>query len=485
MLVIISDIHLEEEVSRDIEDVDNPANSIHITRNVNPKAFDQVFTQWHEQAARTGIQQMDLVLAGDIFEMHRTALWFSGEARPYVDANEATIKPGSPLELKILEILNAINAPDSDPGKVLELIRKLGAGEYMVEKHGERFYIPPENIHIHYCPGNHDRMANGTPAIRKKVRQMLGMGDSDARFPHYLEFEKERTLVRHGHEYDHFNFGADLREQIEKKKGAIHIDDADYDKPTFGDFVTVDIASRLSYQFRQHHGDSQILTNSTTRSAYERIIEFDDLRPQMAGISFLMRPYVGRSQRDKGEEWNRLFGPVLSTLLDDVHEDPFLTQELKELDKFGPDFIDIIQAAIRFHAWRAIDESYTTIEKLAGMGERAHGKGSTPELYAAREPKILNGSGDPINFVVGGHTHRPTAEFIGAGRGEQFYLNTGTWRRRIFSNADYSDFGRVKSLTYIMIYGPDEDKGSGGNQEKLVSFDLWSGMTERWFKPET
>ena len=75
MLVVISDLHFEEEQSRDIEGP-GPHPPIRISRNIRLNAFSKIFDRLSEQARRDGAHKMNLVLAGDIFELHRTALWF-------------------------------------------------------------------------------------------------------------------------------------------------------------------------------------------------------------------------------------------------------------------------------------------------------------------------------------------------------------------------------------------------------------------------
>ena len=482
MLVVISDIHLEEEFSRNIRSGDPKISDIIVTRNVSPHAFQKIFGSWDKQAERAKARRFDLVLAGDIFDLHRTAMWFhqpNSEIRPYVAANPTKID--STLEQKIIDILDETNKPGSSSHQILDMIRELAStGTYLDEnKKNQSFFVPVKNIQIHYLPGNHDRFANGTSVIRKKVRQLLGMGKSSASFPNEISFPKEKALVRHGHEYDRYNFSADLSSQL-KRKTPLKIQNEAYEKPTIGDFVTVDIASRLSHEFRQKFGDESILKDKVLRNAYERIIEFDDLRPQIAALNYLLQISLGRRQSQS--VWRRVYGPVLVQLLDKVHDDPFLKDSLKKLDKRGIDEIDLVQAALfTKELWKNTAKSYDWVKLLAERASKAYGKGYPPERYAAHEGTILKGE---HRFIVAGHTHHPTVEFIGKeSNAEQFYINTGTWRRRIFANAEFSAFGQVKALTYAIIYGFDED-GPGTNsagQVKVVSLDFWTGVTERWF----
>jgi hypothetical protein len=60
-------------------------------------------------------------------------------------------------------------------------------------------------------------------------------------------------------------------------------------------------------------------------------------------------------------------------------------------------------------------------------------------------------------------------------------VDTGTWRNRVLATHDYRQFGRLKSLNYMVAYGPNEDRGLlPDNRLKIASFDYWSGLTQGW-----
>jgi hypothetical protein len=102
------------------------------------------------------------------------------------------------------------------------------------------------------------------------------------------------------------------------------------------------------------------------------------------------------------------------------------------------------------------------------------------KTFAAKEQGITSGE---YRFVIAGHTHTPATELIASdNHGERYYINTGTWRNRIPSTPDFKAFGRLKTLTYVIVYGPDEDTGGDRKAEKLASIDFWSGITQRWHK---
>jgi UDP-2,3-diacylglucosamine pyrophosphatase LpxH len=477
MLVIISDLHFEEEESRNI----NSAGGyppIEVQRNVQLKAFSKILGRLASQAKHDKAQRLDLVLAGDIFEFHRTGLWFDDESenvRPYVSTTEVDAE----LESKLLKILQAISREDSPPWKVMQTLRLLAHEGKYVDQEGNRrkFPVPVANVKLHYIPGNHDRMANATPTVRRTIRDLLGLPAGEAPFPHALIFDEEKTLIRHGHEYDHLNFSRDNREDEVLDQEVL---DQAYHGATFGDFVTVDIASRISHEYRRYHGDDQILANSLLRTVYTRILEFDDLRPQHAIPNFLL--YIPGYEPE--EIWNRALKPVLQILLDKIHDDPFFKSWLERWDKkWRPDLIDVAQAALGLHIWDwkiwdQLGSSLDRVQDLSGKLIESYKKASGPQAMAVREKPIVEGK---LRFVVGGHTHKPAVELLGLGEiGEQYYLDTGTWRQQLPASADYHSFGRVKALTHVVLYGPDEDLGTPPEAGKLVSLDYWTGVTQRW-----
>ena len=73
-----------------------------------------------------------------------------------------------------------------------------------------------------------------------------------------------------------------------------NIDDALYDKATFGDFVTVQVATRMPNIFRALYKD-QVGTDPLLGTVYLRLLEFDDLRPQKAIVRFILDIQIGRA----------------------------------------------------------------------------------------------------------------------------------------------------------------------------------------------
>jgi UDP-2,3-diacylglucosamine pyrophosphatase LpxH len=473
MLVIISDLHFEETVSRDIRGGGGPA-PIEVVRNVKSKAFTRFVARMDEQARRDGARRLDLVLAGDILELHRTALWFRDnphQARPYVDIKDMS----DDLEAKVLEIVREIAREDSQVGEILALLRCLVSENHYTTEAGmiREFPVP---VFLHYLPGNHDRLANATPTLRRTVRELFGLPVSIAPFRPVLVFDEERTIVRHGHEYDPLNFGEDY---TEGEVFPLYLPREAYGRAPIGDWITVELAVGISEVFREHHGDDRILTDPLLRQVYIRMLEFDDLRPMHALFNYLL--YIPASGFTPREIWDRAIRPVVVKLLDRLSEDPFLHFWLKRLDEKGvPDLVDALQAVLALRAWNWTGLSLGQIELLSKLALGRHHSSQGPDVFAAREEAIQEGSS---LFVVAGHSHSPTVELIGhRPAGEQYYVDVGTWRRVIPATGDYRSFGRLNALSYAVIYGPQEDPGNPTIPGKVASLDYWSGVTQRWIQ---
>jgi UDP-2,3-diacylglucosamine pyrophosphatase LpxH len=473
MLAVISDLHFEEEKSDAV--VCPGADPISFQRNIKGLAYAQLAARLAGEARRNDASRLDLVLAGDVFDLHRTSMWFmppESVVRPYVGCGQVD----GQLEAKVLDILDAI-AAESEVNTALQVFQRLGRrGAYLADPDDPASETAfPVEASIHYLPGNHDRLANATDAIRAKVCGLLGIPVPRSPFPHELRFQDPAVLIRHGHEYDRYNFSADHRYQPPILPQAFP--PSEYDDPTLGDFITVEVTSQLAYLFRQHYAD--ICGDRVKAQVYLRLLEFDDVRPQSALVDFVLT----MPERDVSPEQAWAFlDPVVRQLLDKIHDSSFLHMWLDRLhDAWHLDAVEFVKLVLA-QEWllEHLNIPLSIVRSAAGHFSRA-GTGDPPQAYAAREALVRSGE---VRFVIAGHTHNPTMELISvAQKGDRYYVDTGTWRNRVLSTPDRSAFGRLKALTYAVVYGSQEDRGDTPDQPKLESLDYWSGFTQRWEPP--
>ncbi|HZS25593.1 MAG TPA: hypothetical protein VFB76_00065, partial [Candidatus Angelobacter sp.] len=245
VIAIISDLHFEEEAS-DVISGRGGRPGVIFRRNLDPRAYCSFIAQMAEQMERRCLRTFDLVIAGDLFDFNRTVLWFRDDLRPYVPLS----KTSPQLEAKLLDILEAI-AIEPPVQQALEAFRLLARGRY--RQNGKERDFPARRINIHYLTGNHDRLSNATRAMRKRVRELIGL-KGDSLFPHIFLAKDPAVLVRHGHEYDGNNFSNDLGKarSIPEK-----ISEKVYGEANFGDFITIDVTARLPFLLRRYYGDHQ------------------------------------------------------------------------------------------------------------------------------------------------------------------------------------------------------------------------------------
>jgi UDP-2,3-diacylglucosamine pyrophosphatase LpxH len=463
MIVVISDLHFEEEASDIIPGRDGRPDVI-FHRNLNPRAYRSFIAQMAEQVARRKVKEFQLVIAGDLFDFSRTTLWFSDELRPYVSLE----KVNEQLEQKTLGILEA-TVKEPSVKKALEVFHSLAKGRYRTTEsaHSEERDFPAERIEILYFPGNHDRLSNATPAIRKRVRELLGL-NGNAQFPHYFLAEDPAVLIRHGHEYDNNNFAIDL----EKSKSIpLDLPEPGYSDANFGDYITIDVAVRLPYLFRRKYGDQAILGDPIMVKLYERLLQFDDVRPQSALFDYLLDDSAGDYSAEGA--WERLV-PVIQDILDETRDQKFFRYWLsKRTMRWAPAELEAARGLLKLGAWRnrASREAARKIAHFMMGGDMAR-----PELMAQRENVLQQ---KKVRLVIAGHTHQPQICLIGSdSQADRFYINTGTWRNRIPTTPDERTFGSIKALTYVMLFSSAEDRKLGN--QTLGTFDYWTGYTQHF-----
>jgi len=427
MLIVLSDLHLSEAQSTQI-------GGMRFNRNLPAETYQTYFTEINQAVLTNHIKEIDFVLAGDILELSRSAYWLKGSNRPYQDNDSIT--EGSGAERTLLKIIDAICAEE----RVAETIQSFRS----LKDHFDC------GVTLHYILGNHDRLVNATPAIRRKVREVFGLEGEDQLFEHrYLfkdAFGQPLCLVRHGHEYDPMNFAVNTHEM---ETIPMDFPEDVYGKPCLGDIVTIEIGAALPWYFVEEYGVEAILLDPTLMAVYERLMAFDDVRP------------------------TELMKPCLEKALDTISENEVLSDMIQEASSLrksqrllleGILDLDLINNGVSYWMVKQIMKKVSKKIKL-----------NSQTRWAKREA-LLRNLDSGCKCVVSGHTHFPEVSLVSAVKGDEvYYINTGTWRNIIPATKNFKDFGMLESMTKVFIYAPSERDATA--VESSWSFQYLSGVS--------
>ncbi len=441
MIIVMSDLHFAESSSLSIGEQ-------HYNHNLPPEVYRAFFNEILEFIRHDNIKDIDLVLAGDIFEITRSALWLKDDLRPYAHNDQVT--EGSTLEARISEIMDAI-AADQRVSATLDLIRNLSV----------QLRRP---VRIHFIPGNHDRLLNASRRIRNRTRSFLGMEPSDLPFENqYLHQANGETklLIRHGHEYDPANFGVDVRNW---HVIPTLIDKSFYDRPSFGDIVTTEVAAKLPILFKDHYSEEAILEDPALTLLFQRLIDFDNVRPSNALINFLFST-PGLSMK---EVW-RLIEPVFVKMLDDLAFAPEIGRQMIAFGSMSGFSAASLKTFLKTRLWRR-GLPFWMVKTLLSPISRRSKIGDQSDIILKEE--CLRKPNSPIRCIVSGHTHNPTVQLMKVENGiETYYINSGTFRNVITATPDLRDFGRLRSKARVLIFKHGEQNPEY-NRETGWSFDF-------------
>ena len=446
MIVVLSDLHLQHTAQDGVRRREGGHVLLtEVRRNVGASALETLVGEIETSVVATAAKQVELVFAGDVFELHRTPYWLLGGR-----ALRPIAKPG-------VELLDATST-------ILELIalecRGLFDAVARLVEHG----VAGAPVRTHFIPGNHDRLVAMFPETRARVRQLLSMktdGPIDALFPRVLEWPRSTgygVRVRHGHEYDAQNFPV----TFDPKEGEPNEDD--YRRPVLGDWASVDLCTRLAVGFRAHYARelrAQSPEGDPYRRIYAALAEFDDVRPQSALVRYLADAVHGTETMAF-----ELLRPILRDIYEQARRDPFVRGEMERLGHgslFGSTLGAIIDEALASFPASLVAR---VMEAFDGL----EGEGPAPAIFAAEERGLEDGS---IELVIAGHTHQPDQVAIPGHRGKvvdaAYFVDSGTWRTRVDSGPGRA-FGRLRSYTTVFCYHDEETKR--GERRR---FETWTG----------
>lgn len=432
MIIVISDLHL----------MDGSAGAHH----VEPGVFRTTFTDLSAHAREANARDLQLVFLGDVFDLVRSERWFeySLDERPWGAA---------PSEEAAVAVMEAVAAENAETFEIL-------SGS-LVDQFD--FPVEPERV---YVPGNHDRLCNLYPSLRRRTRELLGIPASDEPFEHFFLDVEHGVFARHGQEWDAFNFeGSDalaLRSFQRVPRG-------DYMKTPIGDVMAAEFASKMPVYVLEYLADDYPHRHRVA----ERMRNLFDVRPLVGMVNWLfyqVTQYEGPVQS--------AINQAMSQAAEEMSQIPFVRTWIDENDKRGFDDADRLQLLLR------ILRSFKMTRLEKPLGKALEGRHGGDE-YAVRaledlhrldsEPELR----DRILYVLYGHTHNPCQFPIGAigdppDERYRLYFNTGTWRPHHLQSITKQDFVSWRNITYVLFYRPGETV-SGGGTMSYPAVESWTG----------
>lgn len=432
MIIVISDLHL----------MDGSAGAHHVEAGV----FRTTFTDLAAHAREAGARDVKLVFLGDVFDLIRTERWFEYglDERPW---------GSSPSEEAATTIMESVAAENAETFEML-------SGS--LAEHFD-FPVEPERV---YVPGNHDRLCNLYPSLRRRARDLLGMPASDEAFEHFLLDVDHGVFGRHGQEWDSFNFEGS---EVLKLHSFGRVPRADYMKTPIGDVVAAEFASKMPLYVLEYLPESYPYRHRIA----ERMRNLFDVRPLVGMVTWL---FYQVTQYD-GPVQNAI-NMAMRQAAEEMGDISFVRNWIDENDRSGFDDADRLQILLQM--LRSF--KMTRLEKPLGKMLAARHGG---DEYAQRaledlhrldsEPELR----DQILYVLYGHTHNPCQFAIGSigdapEERYRLYMNTGTWRPHHLQSITKQDFVSWRNLTYTLLYRPGETV-SGGGTIGYPAAECWTG----------
>jgi len=359
MVILVSDLHLLDRIGG---------------TTFNARAFIDRITVLVDEAKRSGVTDITLVLLGDIFEILKSEKWLEANVRPW-------------------EICNTTHVDTVDA--ILQGI---------IESNGLFFdelqNLQNKNLKVEYIPGNHDWPLNTDMGAKARVRLQAAHVLSAAngqKFPTQFADPEHRLLAMHGHEWDPANRYGDNTAAI-------------------GDAIVIELILQLPILVRQ----KLKLGNVSGTGILEFLDELDNIRPHTLRV---IAQWVNGGLAELGSSMPSITKEVDRTFTELVERILFLERSVP-FETF----------AVNTKRLKALSSMLTFAFRKAGFLRTARFLPSGEEsvgTFRDRARREFQRLGREYQFIVCGHTHAPLIVPIDTNDGEpaRLYINTGTWRR--------------------------------------------------------
>ena len=453
MIVFISDLHLTDGSIGSSISVD--AFKL-FAQHLEEMAFR---ASWRVDGVYQPLEEVSLVLLGDIFDPLRSMRWQETNAdsptylRPWHDPQREDFQG------KIGEITEAIIAANAPS---LAVLRTIGSGKGLrlpkAAKEEQRNTSAQEflqiPVRIYYMVGNHDWYyhlpGEKYNEIRQRIIDALGLANRNAPFPHNAEespelaalFARHQVYARHGDIYDPLNYNADLGR----------------DAASIGDAFVVELIDRFPRYLQAQMG------NHLPQAFLNGLRELGNVRSVLlapAWINSLLTRYI--DQKETREDIMAVWDELVDAFL---HLD-FLRAQDHFWDPF--ESIDALSAFLKLTKALPLESLNRFIlnfrNRFCGLWDHYASHAATEDAFLQKKAK----------FIIYGHTHHfkivPLDSALVEGKPyQQMYINSGTWRTTheiTQVNFEANHFATLQLMAYAAFYQGDERKGR--------RMETWSG----------
>ncbi len=453
MLAIFSDIHLTDETT---------------ARNVDVGAFNHL----HDAivtAARREIDELHIVLLGDILDLVRTDYWHRMQIpmneRPWggiLDRETGMNSKADLIEAQFAQVLRDTLA--SAAGRALTGMLNALAADVAVP------------VRVTYVVGNHDRVFNNYPSLCAILA--AAMPNVQVTFTNVLLAPEYGVLARHGHEWDDVCHGWRFaRKALMPKSRMGQFDREAYNVMAIGEPITAELMSGLLY----HTAQQLDMANPLDAEFFMNLQELNNLRPIFHVFHWLSWLARGKYQR-YGDSILRAVRTSLNSLL--------ASSLTKQWDKVQGDFLWWGDTAYQLGLLRTLLNTHITFDRLQWLVDKAvavknamglflpHGDDDDMLTGAKAELDALDPQ-SPIQYVVYGHTHEArhdcfSAQLDGTVR---MYINTGTYLPLIERARDGDGYVNANQMTMAYFYKGTEDTNLRSGPGPTLA--LWNGIRRK------
>ena len=444
MLVIISDLHMTDGTS-------GPSLDGGVFQLFAERLHDLALrASWRTDGSYRPIEQLDLLLLGDIFDLVNSNRWLQAAVRPWTDpSTPAFTETVSTIVDDIVAhnrtAISALRAIAMDDAVQLPQANRAGEPVYDAEPQ-------PISVRIFYMVGNQDwplHLAGPRfDVIRQRVAHRLGLTSvHNAPFPHDPHesdellnvLRRHRVLARHGDVFDPLNFAEDR------------------DCSSLGDALQIELINRFVLAVGEQWGQD------LPQDLAAGLIEISQVRPLLLVPVWLEALLERATLRPATRK-------QIKRLWDRLAEEFLQLPTVREQSACSPfDLKDGLERALKFskHVSLGWAEKITAwLHSLRGSDADSYSQ------HALLEPDFRNRR---ARHIVYGHTHAAETLPLDASYADGFvlnqaYFNAGTWRR-VYRQTRWSagrhEFVPHQVMTYLAFFHGDERSGR--------SFETWSG----------